>query len=281
VRAFDKIRQIKSSLEKISLANATKEAEEIVLHVLKTTKVRLFTENPLLTEEQIRIINSLVQRRLNREPLEYMLGECDFCNIRVKVGPGVLIPRPETEIIVEEFKKNVKFLPRQNNRILDLCTGSGCIALSIAREFPELRVFGVDISIKALSYASANKKINDIKNVHFIGGNLFSPFRYGAFAAITANPPYVTKGEIEKLQVEVRDHEPHLALNGGEDGLLFYRQIIRQADMYLLPGGLIFFEMGIGQISSIRKMAENEGYEILKIVKDLAGIDRVMILKRS
>lgn len=281
MKALDKIREIKSFFEKKLINNPQKESEEIVANVLKINKVKILTENPIISSEQLKLIESYVNRRLRREPLEYILGECDFCDIKLKVGPGVLIPRPETEIIIEEFKKKINIMPKQSNRVIDLCTGSGCIALSIAREFPQLKIFGIDISMKALLYANENKKLNKVENAYFLIGDLFAPIKYNFFMAITSNPPYVKSEDIETLQTEVRDYEPDLALNGGEDGLLFYRQIIQQADRYLLSGGLIFFEMGINQSLSIEKMAKNRSYKIIEIIKDLAGIERVMILKKS
>ncbi len=278
MKAIEKIREITDVFKVRKIDNPEQQATAIVLKILNTDKIKLYTENPHLTPEQIHFIDSLVSRRLKKEPLEYILGECDFYNVKIKVGPGVLIPRPETEIIVEEFQKRVDSNKTYGKRLLDLCTGSGCIAISIAKLFPNLKVFGVDISWKAISYAIENKTFNDVKNNYFIVGDLFHPFKYKSFSYITANPPYVRTEEIFSLQPEVRDYEPIQALDGGYDGLIFYRRILKEAKNYLINNGLIFFEIGINQSSEIKHLAVQEGYEIIDVIKDLAGIDRVMIL---
>ncbi len=278
MKAIEKIREISEIFKNNKIDNPEQQANAIVLSILNTEKIKLYTENPQLTPEQIHFIDNLVSRRLKKEPLEYILGECDFYNVKIKVGPGVLIPRPETEIIVEEFQKRVDLNKTYGKRLLDLCTGSGCIAISIAKLFPNIKVFGIDISWKAISYAIENKNFNDVKNAYFIVGDLFYPFKYKSFSYITANPPYVRTDEIFSLQPEVRDYEPIKALDGGYDGLMFYRRILKEAKNYLVNKGLIFFEIGINQVSEIKHLAVQEGFEIIDIIKDLAGIDRVMIL---
>ncbi len=278
MKAIEKIRKISEIFKNNKIDNPEQQATEIVLNALNIDKIKLFTDNPHLTFEQIHFIDSLVNRRLKREPLEYIIGKCDFYNIRLKIGPGVLIPRPETEIIVEEFEKRARLIKTKGKRLLDLCTGSGCIAISIAKLFPNLKVFGVDISWQAICYANENKVLNDVKNVYFLVGDLFSPFKIKAFSYITANPPYLKTDEIPLLQPEIRDYEPVQALDGGYDGLTFYRRILKEAKNYLVNKGLIFFEIGIKQASEIKHLAVREGFEIIDVIKDLAGIERVMIL---
>lgn len=275
MKALDKIRKI---LNENSLD--IKEVQEIVCHVLKIEKTQLYTKNPEITSNEEKLINHLIERRLNREPLQYILGECIFYNIKIKVGPGVLIPRPETEIIVEEVIKRQNLIKKTGYRVLDLCTGSGCIALAVAKNIPQFHVFGIDISEKAVMYAKKNKVLNNVENINFVVGDLFEPFKERVFSCITANPPYVKTEEVFKLQPEIRDFEPFEALNGGIDGLNFYRKIIENAHKYLLKDGLIFLEIGMGQAETVQNLALAEGFEVLEIVKDLAGIERVMILKK-
>ncbi|MCS7163855.1 MAG: peptide chain release factor N(5)-glutamine methyltransferase [Thermodesulfovibrio sp.] len=274
MKSLDKIREIVNEFHL-----DIKEALEIVCHVLKVDKINLYIKNPEITPKQAEAIKSLVQRRLKREPLQYILGECSFYNIKVKVGPGVLIPRPETELLVEKVIEKKSLIASVGDRVVDLCTGSGAIALAIGKNLPKLQIYGVDISKKAINYAIENKRLNNIENVMFIVGDLFSPFREKVFACITANPPYVKKDEISNLQPEIRDYEPWEALNGGEDGLDFYRKIIKNARKYLLNEGLIFLEIGYGQFKEVQDIALMEDFKVLDMIKDVAGIERVMILK--
>ncbi len=281
MRALKKIQEISKKLKENNFEFPEKEAQDIVCHVLQIDKIKLYSLNPEVDKKNSEKIAKLVQRRLKREPLQYILGKCDFFNIQIKVGKGVLIPRPETEILVEEFIKIAKKKDKEGKFLLDLCTGSGCIALAIAKNLTYLKVFGVDISEEAIKYARENKKINNISNAFFIVGDLFSPFRDNSFSYITANPPYVKTEEIENLQAEIKKYEPKEALDGGLTGLDYYEKILKKAFNYLLKEGVIFLEIGINQSNVIREMANVNGFEIIKIVKDLAGIERVMILKRS
>ncbi|GLI54269.1 peptide chain release factor N(5)-glutamine methyltransferase [Thermodesulfovibrio yellowstonii] len=276
MKALDKIREI---VNKFSFN--IREAQEIICHVLKIDKIQLYTENPEITSEQAHTIKSLIERRLKKEPLQYIIGECYFYNIKIKVGRGVLIPRPETEILVEQVLERQKLIINTGNRILDLCTGSGCIALAIGKNAPEFQIFGIDKSEKAVKYATENKALNNIKNVIFLVGDMFNPFKEKIFACITANPPYVKTDEISKLQPEIKNYEPLEALNGGEDGLNFYRKIIENAEKYLLNSGLIFLEIGQGQAKAVQNIALMSGFNVIEVVKDIAGIDRVMILQKS
>ncbi|MCS7215264.1 MAG: peptide chain release factor N(5)-glutamine methyltransferase [Thermodesulfovibrio sp.] len=275
MKALDKIREIVNEF-----FFDIREAQEIVSHVLRINKIHLYTENPEITPEQADTIKSLVERRLKREPIQYIIGECSFYNIKIKVGTGVLIPRPETEILVEKVIEKKELIANTGNKIVDLCTGSGCIALAIGKNIPEFQIYGIDLSEKAIKYATENKAFNNIKNVMFLVGDLFNPFKEKIFACITANPPYVKKNEISYLQPEVKNYEPLEALNGGEDGLYFYRKIIQSSGKYLLDEGLIFLEIGKGQFMEVMKIAYAENFSLIDVVKDVAGIERVMILKK-
>lgn len=279
MKALDKYREIFLLLKDKHLDFPEKQAEEILLHVLRIKKSELYIKNPDITEQQEKLINSLIKRRLSNEPLQYILGECEFYGLKIKVGKGVLIPRPETEILVEEFLKRKKEILSINSKILDLCTGSGCIALAIAKNLKNSKVYGIDISPEAISYAVESKKLNNIKNVYFFVGDLFSPLK-SCFAAITVNPPYVTSAEISELHPQIKYYEPREALDGGQDGLDFYRRILKEAKNYMYEGSFLFMELGAGQSESVRKIAEDNGFKVIDIVEDLANIKRVMILKK-
>ncbi len=280
MRALDKLRDISKILREKKFDFPEKEAEEIICHILKIDRIKLYTLNPSLNRKSLEMIDKFVKRRLTREPLQYLIGECSFFNLKIKVGEGVLIPRPETEVLVEEFLKIARE-NKENALLLDLCTGSGCIALAIAKNLPTLKVIGIDISKKALEFAQENKRINNIKNAYFLVGDLFSPLRKKSFFWITANPPYVKTHEIATLQPEIRDYEPKIALNGGEKGIFYYEKILQDAPDYLINKGYIFLEIGKNQAPIIKDFAYKKSFEVLKIVKDLAGIERVVILKRS
>lgn len=279
MKALDKIKEIAEAFRKQNLEYPEKQAQDIICYILKIEKTKLFTENPEIAPEEAHLIDSFVNRRLKREPLQYILGECEFYNIKVRVGKGVLIPRPETEIIVEEIIKRKKLISALGSKIVDLCTGSGCIALAIGKNIPEFQIFGVDFSEKAIYYAKEGKILNRVKNVHFIVANLFEPFRKKTFACIVSNPPYVKTEEIDKLQPEIRDYEPLEALNGGSDGLKFYRYIIQDARDYLMKEGLVFFEIGAGQLKAVQKIASSNNFKTVAVLKDLAGVERVIILR--
>ena len=211
-----------------------------------------------MSEAESRQIDALASRRTRREPLQYIIGHVEFHGLKIKVGQGVLIPRPETELLAEEVIKAVQRsafsvqrkskdseLQTSNSelRILDLCTGSGCLALAIAKHFPDAEVYGTDISKDAIKYAKENAELNGIRNVTFLKGSLFEPLSQLlthnssllTFNVIVSNPPYIRSGDILNLQPEINKWEPRNALDGGEDGLSYYRTILSEAPKYLTP----------------------------------------------
>jgi release factor glutamine methyltransferase len=234
-----------------------------------------------------------VERRAKREPLQYILGYVEFLGLKIKVGRGVLIPRPETELLAEETIKTVKrkllgvrkTSPHSSRftslRFLDLCTGSGCLALSLAREFRDAQVYGTDTSATAIHYAQENAALNGIKNITFIKGSLFEPVKELTFDLIVSNPPYIRSNDIKDLQPEIKDWEPQDALNGGKDGLDYYRDIISAARNYLNEEGYLMLEVGINQADAIKGMAEDAGLKDIILIKDYAGIDRILIAKNN
>ncbi|MEW6586569.1 MAG: peptide chain release factor N(5)-glutamine methyltransferase [Nitrospirota bacterium] len=261
------------------IANAGLEAEFIVSHCLGVDRAVLYRDNPLVPEKAMVRIQEFLNRRAQREPLQYILGYADFFGLKIRVGPGVLIPRPETELLAEESIKIISKFEIRNSKltILDLCTGSGCIALALAKEFPEAQVYGTDTSEVALRYARENAGINNIGNVTFLRGSLYDPVNALRFDLITANPPYIKSEDIAILQPEVKDWEPREALEGGDDGLDYYRMIVPPAKGHLQSGGHIVLELGMDEAVGVGRIAEAEGFKDIVVKKDYAGIERIFI----
>ncbi len=221
--------------------------------------------------EQKEAYENVLKRRASHIPLQHITGEQEFMGLSFLVNEDVLIPRQDTEILVEEALKRTK----PGMRILDLCTGSGCIIISILKNRPDLYGTASDISAAALRVAEKNAKRNQAVPV-FVQGDLFEPIK-GTFDIIVSNPPYIPTAEIETLMPEVKEHEPRLALDGKEDGLVFYKRMIEEGYSYLNPGGYLMFEIGYDQGEEVSARMEQAGYQGVKVIKDLAGLDRVVI----
>jgi len=281
MKALELLRTAKESLERSSIEDAAREAETIIAHCLKTDRATLYRDNPQIPEDLATEIDSLVKRRATREPLQYILGYMEFLGLKIKVGQGVLIPRPETELLAEEAVKIISnFEFRISNfKILDLCTGSGCLALSLAKELPDREVYGTDTSDSAIEYAHENAELNMIKNVTFLEGSLFKPVKELTFDLIVSNPPYIRSNDIKDLQPEIKDWEPQDALDGGADGLDYYRLIIPAVKNHLNEGGYLMLELGINQADAVKRMAENARLKDIVFIKDYAGIDRILVTK--
>lgn len=226
--------------------------------------------NEEMKEEQEKEYMALLEKRAERIPLQYITGEQDFMGLTFKVNPGVLIPRQDTETLVEEALKAVT----PGMEVLDLCTGSGCIAVSLAKFVPGARVQGVDISPEAVKVSEENARRNGV-NVHFFLSDMFGQVE-GKFDMIVSNPPYIPTGEIQGLMPEVKDFEPRLALDGKEDGLWFYRILAGEGKKYLKPGGMLMVEIGCDQGKDVSRIFKDNGYCDIKVRKDLAGLDRVV-----
>lgn len=325
MKVIEKLRETTKFLKRNGIESAEKEAETLIKHGLGISTVKIFSDNTEMSEEQIITLENMLRRRLRREPIQYILGYEEFLGLKLLVGPGVLIPRPETELMAEQAiktvksyklkviseKKNSSLVPRPSSlSILDLCTGSGCLAIALAKEFRDCEVYGTDISETAIEYAKKNAELNCINNVTFFHGNLFESFNYKnpppppfdkggkfnipslvkrgkgrflennqLFDLIISNPPYVRTGDIENLQPEIKDWEPVVALDGGADGLGFYRELIPAAKGFLKDGGIIMLEAGFGQSGTVADIIKSSGYELLEIIKDYAGIERIIKAK--
>ena len=224
----------------------------------------------VLSEVQQEEYQSVLKKRCERVPLQYITGEQDFMGLPFHVNPSVLIPRQDTETLVEEALKVV----RSGMKVLDMCTGSGCILISILKHVAGVEGHGCDISKQALVVAKENAKLNNV-SATFERSDLFEEVT-DTFDVIVSNPPYIPTDVIHGLMPEVVEFEPFQALDGKEDGLHFYRKIIAEAKDYLNPGGKLLFEIGHDQGEAVSQLMKNWGFSEVKVIKDLAGNDRVV-----
>ncbi|MBI5096414.1 MAG: peptide chain release factor N(5)-glutamine methyltransferase [Nitrospirae bacterium] len=288
------------------------EGEYLLTHVLGCQRKDLLIHpGRVLTSDEMKRFSEVIERRGRREPPQYILGEVEFRGLLFKVNREVLIPRPETELLVEEAVNSVcsgdTILNLQEIKygvpgikdvtVLDLCTGSGCIAICIAKELKEtiplfppllkgerggLKVYAVDISGRAIAIARKNAERHRVEEkITFLVGDLFNAIEplglEGKIDLIVSNPPYVSKEAMERLQPEIKGYEPVLALYGGEDGLDFYRRIIREAPRYLKQQGGLILEIGFNQARHVRNLFEKEKvFSGIEVKRDLAGIERVI-----
>ena len=203
--------------------------------------------------------------------MQYLTGSTEFMGLPFFVNESVLIPRQDTEVLVETALAMMK----PECRLLDMCTGSGCILLSLAKLGTVAEGVGVDISEGALKVAERNRENLGLPQVRLVHSNLFESVE-GVFDMIVSNPPYIPTEDIEDLMREVRDHEPHLALDGSKDGLLFYRKLAEESGRYLVPGGSLLFEIGYDQGEAVSQLLDQAGFKDIHVKKDLAGLDRVV-----
>jgi release factor glutamine methyltransferase len=288
------------SLKVAEIEDADKEAEFLVAHYAGCTPAELRLDGDRrLDEEQFRDLSYALRRRYRHEPAQYIVGEQEFYGHRFKVGPGVLIPRPETEALVDELLKYFEADPKNKRAplILDLCTGSGALAVTLAKEIPWARLIATDISKAAIKTAEENAAILGVEEaIEFLVGDLFDAIKDfkpgatlvkeselpgktldGAFDFVVSNPPYVSTSEFKGLAMEIKDYEPEEALVAGEDGLKYIKKIINGAPEYLRPGAMLLFEIGFGQAPAVKMLFKDSGrYGKVKVKKDLSGIERVV-----
>ena len=259
-----------------NIEEAHSKARRLLAFSLGVSKEQIIIHNKEeLTIEQENIYNEYVSRIILGEPIQYIIGKQEFMGIDFKVNTNVLIPEPDTEILVEKTIEILKHL--KEPKVLDLCTGSGAIAVSIAKYIPNSIVFASDISKQALEIARQNDNEN---KVNFVHSNLFENID-GEFNVIVSNPPYIKTSEIQKLSKEVQN-EPLLALDGGQDGLFFYREIIKQAHKYLEEQGYLCIEIGEDQKEQVITLINNcRYYKNIQAFKDLSGHDRVIICEKN
>lgn len=259
------------------LENARLQAELLLAAVLDIKRLDLYLqfERPLHTEE-VDVYRDYVRQRVQRVPVQYILGATAFRELELTVTPAVLIPRPETEVLVDVA---LELLPT-GGRALDLCCGSGAIALSLKRELAEVAVVATDISQAALAVARANGASCELE-IEWLSGDLFAAVE-GDFDLVVSNPPYVKSGDLDRLEPEVRDHEPRLALDGGADGLDCYRRIAHQASDHIRPGGYLLLEVSDGQSAEVEKLLAEVGrFAEVQTKPDLNEVPRVVVARAS
>ena len=257
------------------IAGARLEAQLLLAHVLGCSRVQLYTgfDKPL-AEGELAGYRALIKRRLGGEPVAYLLGEHEFWGLPLHVDASVLVPRPDTETVIEVARAVIADRAAPC-RLLDLCTGSGAIALGLAKELPAATVIATDISAEAVAIATKNAERNKLSDrITVRHGDLFAPVAGETFDLIASNPPYIATAVLATLSAEVR-REPVLALDGGADGLVFYDRICREAASYLVPGGALVVEHGFDQAETVRERFERAGFTGITLVHDLGKNPRV------
>lgn len=258
------------------------ETELLFTEILKCSRTSLYLNRDTPLENEIAsLIATVLKRRVSSEPIQYILGKTEFMGLGFKLTPDVFIPRPETEILVETTLNMVKLLNCQTAKLLDIGTGSGCIAVSLAKSLPNANLTATDISHRAIEVAKENAKLNKV-SITFIQSDLFTEdgIRTTDYDMIISNPPYIPSAEIGRLQPELK-YEPRIALDGGKDGLEIYRRIINDAPSHLKDGGLLMMEMGFGQKDAIENIFQKSGnFKIIEVVKDYNDIERIIITRR-
>lgn len=281
------IRKAADRLAAHRIENARLDAEVLLCHALGRDRAWLLVHmQDKVNAKGLQVFEQNIDRRAVREPLQYITGSQEFWGLPYTVTSDVLIPRPETEFVVEAAIKAAS--GAASPVIVDLCTGSGCIAVSLSHELPQARVFAVDRSGAALEIARRNARQNGVEErVRFLEGDLFVPLSgldlIGHIEVITANPPYIRIDELPALQPEVRDFEPEMALVAGPSGTEVAERIITAAATYLSPAGSLIMEMGIGQTEALRNFVNYTGqYRAgIEVLKDLAGIERVIVAQKK
>lgn len=259
-----------SRLFKAGIEDAEIDAWYLLEHSLSIDRVTYFlNKNTIVTQEETEKYFSFIEKRATHIPLQQLTKEQEFMGFSFSVNEHVLIPRQDTEVLVEEVQKAAT-----GKRVLDLCTGTGCIILSLAKLCSLRTAVGVDISQEALKVARENQQRLQVE-VTLLQSDLFENIT-GTFDIIVSNPPYIPTQVIETLMPEVKDHEPVIALDGKEDGLYFYRKIVKESRAYLASSGQIFFEIGCEQGTDVADILKSHGFTEIRVLKDLCGLERVV-----
>lgn len=256
------------------------EAELFLAHTLNTTRLDILTDAFREVSERDReVFENMIKRRSLHEPAAYITGSREFMGLDFNVQRGILIPRPDTEILVEAVIEKVKEKGFKN--LVEVGIGSGCISISIAK-YTDIECVGSDISPVAIETATENAKINEVEDrVKFYLGDVFKGIPEGKYDIIVSNPPYIREKDMELLMDDVKDYEPHTALYGGKDGLDFYRKITDGGKKLLNDGGYIFYEIGYDEAVEVSEILEKNGFVDIEVVKDLSGLDRVVSARKG
>ena len=273
------LRKASASLESAGIADAESDAWLMFSHVTGMSRMEYTLDrDKCLSDEEICSLAKMLEKRNQHIPVQQITGEAWFMGYPFFVNENVLIPRMDTEVLVEAVLTRLPAVPVTENgkrRVLDMCTGSGCILLSLLKEEKGLLGTGADISEKALLVARENAHRLECE-AQFIFSDLWENIE-DTYEIIVSNPPYIVRNVISTLDTEVKDHEPVLALDGGEDGLDFYSKIVADTHRHLVPGGLLAFEIGYDQGQALTALLKKAGYRNIEILKDLAGLDRVAL----
>ncbi len=280
------IAEARQLLEQAGIESAAQEALWIVEHVLRLPVHHVLTnQDRVLSLTELTATRGLLARRVGREPLQYILGTQEFCGLEFHVNPAVLIPRPETELLVEYVAQRIP--AEREATIVDVCTGSGCIAVAIARLRPRARVIATDLSSPSLNVARQNAMRHEVgERITWLEGDLLRPLvekgLEGRIDVIVSNPPYIAEADWTTLQPEVRLFEPRGALVAGPQGTELHERLLQEAGRYLSPGGALIMEIGAGQARAMRGIVEQmPGYRFHRLVYDEAGLERVVIIEQA
>jgi release factor glutamine methyltransferase len=277
VTVLEAIQKSAEFLGKKNVESPRLQVELLLAHLLKMPRMKLYLNfERVLTPAETDSLRELVKRRGQREPLQHIVGSTSFCGFEIAVNRHTLVPRPETELLAEE---GWKFLGEKEMSALDFGAGTGCIAIALATKCPNVKIVATDISTDALALAVENAKTNNVVGrIEFLRGDGFTALpREFNFDLIISNPPYIPSAEIETLQPEVRDYDPRAALDGGADGLDFYRRIAAEAKSFLKSDGKIMLEFGDGQADAIKKIFKNEKWIVEAVKDDYSQRARILI----
>jgi release factor glutamine methyltransferase len=286
VTVLEAIQRSADFLAKKGVESPRLQVELLLGHLLKLPRMKLYLNfERELTPAELDALRVMVKRRGEREPLQHIVGSVSFWGLELAVNPHVLIPRPETEILAEcawTFLNGIKGGSRGPSA-LDFGTGSGCLAIAMAAKCPIAEIAAVDISPEAIAVAKRNAATHKVDAcIHFFCGNGFAAIPAAQqFDLVVSNPPYVPAGEIAALESEVRDHDPCLALDGGEDGLDFYHRLASEAAPFLKPGGKIMLELGFGQANAVAEIFSRQKWVVEAVKDDYSHVPRVLIANRA
>ena len=278
-RVIDLINWAESYFKEKGFENPRSEIEWLLRAVLKCNRMDVYLrfEEPL-SQSQLATLRSWVKRRLEREPLQYITGFCDFYGREFSVNEHVLIPRPETERLIDTVLQKVKGLDSPS--ILDIGAGSGCIATTLGLEIPGSTILGIDVSEDAIGIANKNKEKLEAENVSFQKMNILKQRPEGEFDVLVSNPPYIPKGEMDRLMKDVKDFEPTVALTDQKDGLIFYKRFAEVGKEVVKSGGWIILEVGLeDHPSAVKKIFSESRFPDTELIKDYNGDDRVLVIR--
>jgi len=283
VTVLEAIQKSADFLAKKGVESPRLQTELLLAHLLKLPRMKLYLNfERMLTASETDALREFIKRRGQREPLQHIVGSTSFCGFEIVVNRHALVPRPETELLAEFGWKFLETFNLQPSTALDFGTGTGCIAIALAAKCPNVKIIATDISSDALALAKENAARNNVaKRIEFLQGDEFVTLPDDArFDLIISNPPYIPTVEIEMLQPEVRDFDPRAALDGGADGLAFYRKLAAEAKVFLKPDGKIMLEFGDGHADAVKNIFENEKWIVEAVKEDYSQRARILVARQ-